>query len=360
MLARKYRNSFSKSLLRLPESNIFSLFLVFYFRPVDFCASAGIQKGETKVFLRQTAFDFIEKFRNELLTSATIKIQSTVRRFLGRCRYLRTVSFVIAGQASARRFLARKYLKEYRRTRASTRMQTYVRFSHARKQYVAKKYACTWLQRYYRGLIGRKNYKTFHAKMITAKAANEKSYKCAVAIQCMYRSRVARQVYQEHLKIGRRASRPMLEGKALADAIKADKVAAVAIQTANDRTKEVGDLTTRLAGAKNSAEKAKLALEGLKSTRAELAALQAEFDIMKLNAERAQGRAAKLEEENKQLKEKLKSGTFDGTGEAYSSQMYDDHLDLKQLDARMNGMSARSKKSKADVMSLVQSLKILQ
>jgi myosin heavy subunit len=338
----------------------FSLFLVFYFRPADFCASAGIQKGETKVFLRQTAFDFMEKFRNELLTTATIKIQSVVRRFLERCRYLKTLSFVIAGQASARRFLARKYLKEFRQTRASTRLQTYVRLSHARKNYVARKYACKWLQRYYRGFIGRKNYKKFHDKMITEKAANDKSYKSAVAIQCMYRSRVARQVYQERLKIGRRPSRLVLEGKALTEAIKADKLAAVAIQTATNRTKEVDALTTRLTGAKNSAEKAKLALEALKSTKAELAALQAEFEIMKLNAEGAQARAAKLNEENKQLKEKLKSGTFDGTGEAYASQMYDEHLDLKQLDVRMNGMSARSKKSKADVMSLVQSLKILQ
>jgi myosin-5 len=338
----------------------FALFLVCNFRPADIRASAGIQKGETKVFLRQTAFDFMEKFRNERLTTATTKIQSVVRRFLQRCRYLKTLSFVIAGQASARRFLARKYLQESRQKRAATRLQTYVRFSYARKQYASKKCACAWLQRYYRGHIGRKNYKKFHDKMLTQKAMNDKSYKSAVFIQCMYRSRVARQVYQEHLKIGRRASRPQLEGKALAEAIKAAKVAAIARQTAKDRTKEVDALTTRLAGAKNSAEKAKLALEELKMTRAQLTALQTEFEIMKLNAEGAQTRAAKLEEENKQLKEKLKSGTFDGTAEAYGSQMYEEHVDLKQLDERMHGMSARSKKSKADVMYLVQALKILQ
>lgn len=311
------------------------------------------------MFLRQIAFDFMEKFRNDLLTTASIKLQSVVRRFLQRCRYLKTMSLVIAGQASARRFLARKYLKEFRQMRAATRMQTYVRFSHARKRYAANKYAGTWLQRHYRGHIGRKNYKMFHDKRTTENAANDKSYKTAVTIQCMYRSRVSRQVYQERLKIGRR-DRPILEGKALAEAIKADKVAAIARQIAKDRTKEVDALTTRLAGAKNSAEKAKLAMDELKSTRAELAALQAEFDIMKLNAEGAQARAAKLEGENKQLKEKLKSGTFDGIGETYARQMYDDNLDLKQLDERMHGMTARSKQSKAAVMSLVQTLKILQ
>lgn len=312
------------------------------------------------MFLRQVAFDFTEKFRHELLTNATTTIQSVVRRFLERCRYLKALSFVIIGQACTRRFLARKYLKEFRLKRAATRLQTYVRLCYAIKQYVAKKYACAWLQKCYRGHIGRKNYKMFYDQTKTKKAMNDKSYKSAVAIQCIYRSRVARQVYEERLKIGRSDSRIMLSGKALAEAIKADKVAAIAIQTANNRTKEVDALTTRLAGAKNSAEKAKLAMDELKSTRAELAALQAAFEIMKLNAEGAQARATKLEEENKQLKGKLKSGTFDGAGEAYASQMYDEHLDLKQLDERMNGMSARSKKSKADVMSLVQALKILQ
>ena len=314
------------------------------------------------MFLRQTAFEFLEKFRNERLTKASLGIQALIRRFLARARYLRTKTRIVKAQASARRFLGRKFLKAYRRERAAIRIQKFVRMSLTRKQFTAKKFAGLWLQKFYRGQLGRKNYMALYARIKAEEAMNDRQYRSAVVVQCMYRCRKARKAYNEQKTIERRPSTlPVkLEGKAFAAAIKADKAAAIAKQAAKDRAREVDSLQTRLAGAKNSAEKAKVALEELRLTKTELEALKAAFEAMKLELDATRAKAGKLEEENSVLRDRLKAGTFEPAGYAYESKMYDEHLDLKQLDERMQGMVARSKKSKADVQALVQALAILR
>jgi myosin heavy subunit len=326
-------------------------------RPSDLNGNAGIQKGETKVFLRQNAFEYIEKFRNDTLTKAALPIQAMARRFLSRCSFLSKMALVVQGQAFIRRFLACKFMLEFRRNRSAARMQAWTRLKFARQEFVSKKYTSTWLQKFYRGHIGRKNYKMFYEQHKTAMAINDLNYRSVVAIQCMYRMRVARQAYAELRKMGRRDSH-VLEGKALKAAIKADRAAAIANESAFQRKKEVGDLQSRLDGAKNSAEKAKFALEELKSVKAELAVALAELEVANLATEGAMDRAAKLEGENSKLKENIKSGNFD-SAEVYRSAMYHDHPDIKSLDERMFGITARSKKSKADMRALAEALKIL-
>jgi myosin heavy subunit len=299
----------------------------------------------------------MEKLRNKLLTASTIKVQAIVRRFVFRCRFIRIMSLVVLGQASGRRFLARKYLIAFNQRRAATRIQTLVRLALAYVKFVRQKAFAVLLQRMYRGHVGRKRSKALYE---TTKE-EERLFRSAAVIQCMYRLVVARKIYAEVRMIKRRPSKkaPQLQGKALKEAIKADRTAAVARQTAKDRVKEVDNLTSKLAGSKNSAEKARLAMEELKMVRAELAAALAELETVKNEAATASVRVEKLEEENTVLKEKLESGDF-VTGEAYKSRMYSDHPDLEELDKQMFSMSCRSKKSKEDLKFLISSLSILK
>ena len=73
--------------------------------PSDLLAAAGIQMGKSKVFLRQHAFDYMEKFRGQVLSRAAVKVQSGGRRYLERCRFQDVIRKTVLLQASIRRFL---------------------------------------------------------------------------------------------------------------------------------------------------------------------------------------------------------------------------------------------------------------
>lgn len=299
----------------------------------------------------------MERLRSHRLTVAAVTVQAAGRRFVFRCRFIRTMRRVVMGQASARRFLARKYLKAIRQRRAATRIQTMVRHEVARRSFLERKYASLLLQKVYRGYKGRQYFKDLYRK----KKEQEKLDNSATVIQCLFRVIVARKAYEQVKLIERRPSKkaPHLEGKALKAAIQADKAAAVARQTAKDRAKEVDNLTTRLAGANDTAEKARLATDELKNVREELAAALAELEKMKAEAASSQRKVTELTQENDMLKEKLASGVFI-SGDPYSSKMYHDYPDIEELDRELYGMSARSKKNKEDLKALMSKLSILK
>lgn len=333
------------------------LYLFNFVSPSDINAEAGIQKGMNKIFLRQYAFDNIEKLRSKVLTVSAVKIHSVARRFIFRCRFIDTMRRVVIGQAGARRFLARKYLKAFCQRRAAIRIQTIRRSSVARRRFVAMKDASVLLQSVYRGYIARKNYKVLYERTMEELKLNNS----AIVIQCMFRIVVAGKKYVEVKSIQRRPSKtaPKLEGKALKAAIASDKAAAMARQTAKQRAKEVDNLTLKLGDANHSAANARLTLEDLKTVRAELAAALAELEVVKEEAVAATKRAEMLEEENAELKETLESGVFIA-GEPYSSKMYSGYPDLEELDKQMFMMTAQSKKSKDDLKALLGSFSILK
>jgi myosin-5 len=324
-----------------------------FFRPTDVKGAAGIQKGATQVFFRQHAFDNVEKLRSKVMSKSSVKIQAAARRFISRCRYARTLGFTVKVQACARRFIARKILIAVREKRFATRIQTFVRLSLARRKFVARKAAALLVQRIFRGYIARKNYKVLYEFF----KEEEKKRKAAIVIQCMYRITVARKRAKELKATSKKA--PKLEGKALRTAIKSDRAAAIAKQAAQDRRKEVDNLTSRLGDAKVSAEKAGEALEELETVKAELEAVRAELEMVKEEAAASKDRADKLQEENDILNEKLESGDFI-VGEPYSRILYNGHPDLEEVDKQMFGMVSHSKKSKQDVKKLIEFLAILK
>ena len=275
------------------------------------------------------------------------------RRFIFRCRYARTLYCAIMVQACARRFIARKIMKTIREMRFATRIQMFVRLSLCQRKFVANKSAALLIQKVFRGYNAHKEYEVLHQKV---KEEQEKN-NGATVIQCMYRMSFARQMFNELKASAKKA--PELKGKALTAAIKADKAAAVYKQTAQDRRKELDNLTTSLEDAKISAAKANTALKELEALKAELEAVRAELKLEKKLTAAEKKRADKLQEENDNLYKKLKSGDFI-VGEQYNRTFYSAHPDLEELDKQMFSMVNHSRKSKQDVKEILNLLSILK
>lgn len=77
-------------------------------RRADLLDAVGIQTGLTKVFFRQSAYDFVESLRSQQLDLSSTKIQSASRGFIARRRFFRLQTRVMMLQALVRGFVARK------------------------------------------------------------------------------------------------------------------------------------------------------------------------------------------------------------------------------------------------------------
>merc|ERR1719232_141406 len=120
--------------------------------------AVGLQVGKTKVFLRQKAFDSIERLRKYQMEGAAKFLQKVVRRYIAMHDYQTIRVGMIALQSICRRNIAMDYTQELREQLAATRIQTYYRRYHARKIYLATCYVAISLQRIYRGRKGRERY----------------------------------------------------------------------------------------------------------------------------------------------------------------------------------------------------------
>ncbi len=343
-----------------------------YSRPGNVLSATGIQKGKTKVFLRQSAFDYIERFRSEKLSSCAAKIQAGARRFLAIRNFLATRRRIILAQACVRRHRAGKVLIVVRKRKAATRIQSRERGYVVRHKFLARKKAATWLQSHHRGRKGRTVYKDKREKRHQEIERNNHQYKSAVAIQCLYRTRNAKRQLKDLQAKKHEAEQAKLailsaeeekrlkriEGEHRRAQFASDKAAAVAKEASYEKDKEVTDLKNQLDKATAAAEMAKSAQEELKLVKAELEKVKAELATTTETAERSVTLVHDLEEENKKLKKQIKDGGIIVDG--YSNNHYDDHGDLKLLDERIHGLAMRSKQSKKDLEALVQSLFILK
>jgi len=337
--------------------------------PTSFKNVEEIQKGQTKIFLRNNSFMYMERFRAEQLRVSAVKFQALARRFLCRCRYLRKRERIIMVQSGCRRFLASKYLRELRQIKAATKIQSRFRCYPIRASFVEKKFVAVWCQRMARGRSGRAKFAALHKAHMDDVAKQAAEYKAAVCIQCMKRSRDARVTKNSLLAekkikdasfFGEQSETvKILRAQQVTFALQADKAAAVAKETKQEANKEVVELQKELEKARLSADREKAAREEVISLRAQLDAVLADLDVSRAEETKAKSRVLDLQEENKKLKEQVKTGAF-VEGTPYTSSQYDDYDDLKQLDQRMFGNLSRSKQSKKDLEALVQSLAIIR
>ena len=334
--------------------------------PSDLLDAVGVQKGKTKVFLRQPAYEYIESYRTQQLNTAGITIQAMVRRFLARCRFLKTRQWVILGQACIRRYLARRNIVKTRRGNFAAQLQGQYRMWYIRKQYLMKKCVAIWLQRMARGIAGRKRFQELFEEHQQEIELHNRKYKAATALQSLYRGDVSRKEVNE-IKLKRSTRELLHEEQSEAvmilkeqqtkAALQADKAAAIAIQTKKEREVEVDALRQELDGASSAAAKAKLTEEEVTNVKAEVEMLRKELEMSRAETERARTRLAAVENENKSLKEKLEGGSFiDG----YKSTRFEDHDDLMQLDERVHNLALRSRQGKKDLEALVLSFAILR
>jgi len=126
--------------------------------PVDQGDDVGIQVGKTKVFLRRSAYDLLEKMRRERVASASVSIQRIGRGFLCKRRYKKASGGLIIIQCFVRKVLATKLVGEMRRQHNSIILQRAWRKYSARNRYLSTKCIARWCQTHYRGSIGRRQY----------------------------------------------------------------------------------------------------------------------------------------------------------------------------------------------------------
>lgn len=321
-----------------------------------------MQQGKTKVFLRQAAFEYMERFRTHQLDDAATKIQALARGYIARRNYSEYLRIVVRAQAHMRRFLAKKFMRILQQDKAATLIQAYYRMVGVRSEYLKKKYAIQWLQKHQRGHVGRKLY----AQRVEEVAMATADYKAATAIQCLYRKMVVTARFKE-LKDEARAKRK-LENKTSVVArfelektkaeLKAAKTAAIAKGRAVERDKEVDELAKEFEKTRLTADKVGATKEEISKLNAEVAELKAQLETSRKSSETALFKLAAVELENKKLKEQISHGVI--AGPAYSSSTYKDHFDLQELDERIFGIVGRSKQSKKELDALVASLAILK
>ncbi|XP_022816864.1 unconventional myosin-Va isoform X1 [Spodoptera litura] len=117
------------------------------------------QFGATKIFFRAGQVAYLEKIRADIQREYCVRVQSCVRRFVARRKYLRLVAAIRGLQARARGFLARRRAQEIRRKRAAIKIQRNVRGWLARRQYMRLRSLAIGLQARARGYLARKLYR---------------------------------------------------------------------------------------------------------------------------------------------------------------------------------------------------------
>eukprot|EP00804_Cyclotella_cryptica_P021602 CCRYP_005870-RG/>CCRYP_005870-RG protein AED:0.41 eAED:0.41 QI:0/0.33/0.28/1/0.33/0.28/7/0/903 len=123
------------------------------FLKLDFpsrCAVAGLQLGQTKVFLRRDAFDFIEAIRNEKFGTCIVKLQSILRMIRRRQTYERERVAIIMIQCFARMVIAKYRYEEAIRQRAATTIESVARMRFQFLRYKKQKMAATLIKVAYR------------------------------------------------------------------------------------------------------------------------------------------------------------------------------------------------------------------
>ena len=166
-------------------------------------SGVGIQVGKTKVFLKRQAYDMLEKLRRCKLTSSTITIQKSARKYIYTKRYVAKCHSVLIIQSFARQIFATKVVSEKRRLYNSVLIQKTWRNYAAMKIFESTKIIALWCQAQQRGATGRSKYNGLNRErkamylqtrlrgFVAVKTFRLRRHS-VVILQCAWRSYVAR------------------------------------------------------------------------------------------------------------------------------------------------------------------------
>ncbi|WVZ61388.1 hypothetical protein U9M48_011271 [Paspalum notatum var. saurae] len=163
----------------------------------------GYQIGKTKVFLRAGQMAELDALRTEVLGHSAKRIQSKVRSFLARKKYVQLQLCATQLQAVCRGTIARRCYESLRTEAASLKIQTCYRMHNARKKYVGICFASTTIQSGLRGMGARiklyfkKQTKSAiiiqsHCRCYLARSQYVRLVKATITAQCGWRRRVAK------------------------------------------------------------------------------------------------------------------------------------------------------------------------
>uniref|UniRef100_A0A4W5Q2S4 Methyl-CpG binding domain protein 3b n=1 Tax=Hucho hucho TaxID=62062 RepID=A0A4W5Q2S4_9TELE len=140
--------------------------------------------GKTKVFFRAGQVALLERLRAERLRAAGVIIQSWVRGWLGRRRYIKTRWATLTIQRYTRGALARRLADILRYTKAALVIQKTYRMVAIRQMFLMIREATVTIQAFTRGLLARRQY-----RLVVAERA-------AVLLQSAVRGWLTRRAYR--------------------------------------------------------------------------------------------------------------------------------------------------------------------
>ncbi|XP_023292615.2 unconventional myosin-Va isoform X1 [Lucilia cuprina] len=114
--------------------------------------------GNTQIFFRAGQVAYLEQIRANLRKKYITIIQSVVRRFICRKRFVRLQSTVLGIQRYARGYLARQRAQEIREQRAAIVISKYARGYLCRRRYLRLRRSVCGIQQYARGMLARKRF----------------------------------------------------------------------------------------------------------------------------------------------------------------------------------------------------------
>lgn len=144
--------------------------------------------GNTKIFLKNDAYDNLEEKRKKVVIKKITLIQSKVRCFIMRKKYLNYLKNIVKCQSTIRILLAKKKLENLKKIKASIIIQKIFRCFKYKKIYKLIKFMVVKVQSYYR-----RNVAISYINLIRLKI------KSAIKIQKMYR-KIKLKIFKEKLK----------------------------------------------------------------------------------------------------------------------------------------------------------------
>lgn len=142
--------------------------------------------GNSQIFFRAGQVAYLEQVRTETRRRHIISVQSLVRRYLCRRRYLLLRRTAIGLQSRVRGVLARRRTQKLRQNRAAITLQRYVRGWLQRERYTSIRRSIIGLQVHARGLMARRRY------------AHALDTAYAITLQRYARGYLARQRFDDH------------------------------------------------------------------------------------------------------------------------------------------------------------------
>ncbi|XP_055531735.1 unconventional myosin-Va isoform X2 [Wyeomyia smithii] len=116
--------------------------------------------GKTQIFFRAGQVAYLEQLRSDVRKKHIILVQSLIRRFICRNKYLRLKRTSLGLQRHARGMLARKRADNLRKNHAAIKIQRFVRGWLKRTKYQKIRKTILGLQTYARGMLARRHFKT--------------------------------------------------------------------------------------------------------------------------------------------------------------------------------------------------------